>query len=173
MNKEIIIEILNKRFHAHMHRHPHVSFQMFLDRLSKENLETIIEMEKTMGEPDLVIIGETWYVVDMVTETPQARANVCYDEQARLSRKKFPPKTSALEEMRHIGTICVDEALYYQLQSIEDFDLKTSSWLLTDPELRHLGGALFGDKRYQRTFIYHNGADSYYGVRGYRGYIRI
>ncbi|MGB0417832.1 MAG: DUF4256 domain-containing protein, partial [Acholeplasmataceae bacterium] len=139
----------------------------------KQNIDIIQRMEDTGGEPDVVLLDETLYVMDMAKESPKLRGSLCYDKQARLERKKFPPASSAMEEVNKIGIQMLDETMYKKLQDIEDLDLKTSSWIATDEALRSLGGALFGDKRYQRTFIYHNGADSYYGARGFRGYLKL
>lgn len=130
-------------------------------------------MEQSGGEPDVVVLEDKLYVIDMVKESPKLRGSLCYDKEARLSRKNFPPASSSLEMAASLGITVLDERMYVKLQDIEDVDLKTSSWILTYEKLRSLGGALFGDKRYQRTFIYHNGADSYYGSRGFRGYITL
>ena len=173
MELETLKETLSKRFHLHMHRHKGIDFELFFNNLSQKELKIIERMEITKGEPDLVVIDGQWYVIDMVKETPSERGNTCYDLKARLGRKKFPPKTSALESIHETGSTLLDLDLYKHIQNIEDIDLKTSSWLLTPDHIRTLGGAYFGDKRYKQTFLYHNGADSYYGVRGYRGYINI
>ena len=173
MELDTLKETLKKRFHLHMHRHKDIDFELFFNKLNQKELEIIQRMEITKGEPDLVMIDFHWYVIDMVKETPSERGNTCYDLKARLGKKKFPPKTSALESVQEIGTTLLDVDLYKRVQDIEDMDLKTSSWLLTPDHIRTLGGAYFGDKRYKQTFLYHNVADSYYGVRGYRGYINI
>lgn len=173
MELDILKESLKKRFHLHLHRHKDVDFELFFNALSEKEIEVIKRMELTKGEPDLVVIDGQWYVIDMVKETPSERGNTCYDFKARLGRKKFPPKSSALESVQEIGTTLLDIDLYQRVQDIEDIDLKTSSWLLTPDHMRHLGGAYFGDKRYTQTFLYHNGADSYYSVRGFRSYIEI
>jgi len=167
-----ILEILKKRFEMNMHRHQDIQFDRILDQLVHHQ-DTISKMESTGGEPDVVLIDNQLYIVDMVKESPKLRGSLCYDKEARLNRKNFPPVSSALEMAASLGIKLVDEAMYIKLQQIDNLDLKTSSWILTDDALRSLGGALFGDKRYQRTFIYHNGADSYYGSRGFRGYIKL
>ncbi len=172
---ETQLSILKTRFETHLYRHPnHIwdNVEAFL-RKYPNILDVLTKMEETGGEPDLYEFDQQLIYVDCSKETPSQRRNLCYDESARLSRKKFPPETSAEGVANAIGIKIVDEALYMKLQSIEAFDLKTSSWLLSPEEFRNLGGALFGDRRYDRTFIYHNGADSYYGVRGFRGYIDI
>ena len=167
-----ILEILKKRFEMNMHRHQDIQFDRILDQLVHHQ-DTISKMESTGGEPDVVLIDNQLYIVDMVKESPKLRGSLCYDKEARLNRKNFPPVSSALEMAASLGIKLVDEAMYIKLQQIDNLDLKTSSWILTDDALRSLGGALFGDKRYQRTFIYHNGPDSYYGSRGFRGYIKL
>lgn len=165
-----ILDIIKKRFELNMHRHKGIQFDSIRDHLTQHK-DTISKMESTGGEPDVVLLDEQLYIVDMVKESPKLRSSLCYDKEARLNRKNFPPASSALEMAASLGIKLVDEAMYIKLQQIEDLDLKTSCWILTDDTLRSLGGALFGDKRYKRTFIYHNGADSYYGSRGFRGYI--
>ena len=167
-----LLEILKKRYEKNMHRHEGLVFEEVQDKLMKFQ-DIILKMEETGGEPDVVVLDEKLFVIDMVKETPKVRVNLCYDKEARLARKNFPPASSALEMAASLGVTIIDEMMYVKLQDIEDFDLKTSSWILTDEKLRSLGGALFGDKRYQRTFIYNNGADSYYGSRGFRGYITL
>ncbi|MGB0345812.1 MAG: DUF4256 domain-containing protein [Acholeplasmataceae bacterium] len=167
-----LLEILELRFKKHPHRHLNIAFKDIEPKL-KQNIDIIQRMEDTGGEPDVVLLDDTLYVMDMAKESPKLRGSLCYDKQARLERKKFPPASSAMEEVNKIGIQMLDETMYKKLQDIEDLDLKTSSWIATDENLRSLGGALFGDKRYQRTFIYHNGADSYYGARGFRGYLKL
>jgi hypothetical protein len=165
-----LLETLKTRFENNKHRHEGLLFEEIQDQLITY-LDTILKMEQSGGEPDVVVLDQKMYVIDMVKETPKGRVSLCYDKKARLARKNSPPISSALEMASSLGINMIDESMYLKLQAIEDFDLKTSSWILTDQRLRSLGGALFGDKRYQRTFIYHNGADSYYGSRGFRGYI--
>ena len=173
--KTTIYEILRRRFDTHMKRHMNLSWDDIVNKLDKKPSlwDLISNMEESGGEPDIFVIGEKLYVIDASKETPKGRLSCCYDEDARLSRKKFPPETSAEMLAKQIGITLVDEKLYHAMQELDDFDLKTSSWISTPQEIRQLGGALFGDKRYNRTFIYHNGADSYYGSRGFRGYFII
>lgn len=175
MNLNTFIQLLQKRFNENMHRHPHVDFQDVKSKLeSDEHFTNVIyRMEDTGGEPDVFSYKGNLYFVDFSKESPLGRRNVCYDEKARLSRKKFPPETSAEKVSSDIGIELLDENMYHALQEIEPFDQKTSSWIKTPDNFRKLGGALTGDRRYNRTFTYHNGADSYYGVRGFRGYILI
>jgi len=175
LETDIELELLKKRFEKNSFRHPGIDWSE-IESASKGNdslLDTVSRMEATGGEPDVVLLGKKLYFVDMSIETPKGRRSVCYDEEARLSRIKFPPKTSAETRANDIGVAIVDESKYLELQKIGNLDLKTSSWLKTPDHLRQLGGALFGDKRYDRTFVYHNGADSYYDMRGFRGYIPI
>lgn len=175
MDKSKLLEVLHQRFQMNLHRHQNVQWDDVLLHISKNEkfIKTIMMMEETGGEPDLVRMNDKLFFIDMSKETPEQRRNVCYDEKARLARKKFPPAASAESMATSIGIKLLDEDMYKALQNIEPLDLKTSSWLQTPQELRNLGGALFGDCRYNRTFIYHNGADSYYGVRGFRGYIEL
>ena len=167
-----LLEILEQRFNKYPQRHLNITFKDIEPKL-KQYVDIIQRMEDTGGEPDVVLLDDTLYVMDMAKESPKLRGSLCYDKQARLERKKIPPASSAMEEVNKIGIQMLDETMYKKLQDIEDLDLKTSSWIATDENLRSLGGALFGDKRYQRTFIYHNGADSYYGARGFRGYLKL
>lgn len=168
-----IINLLEKRFHAHPYRHPNLVFEVLKNKLNDRYFAIIEKMEETGGEPDVIIYNGELYIVDFYQEAPLLRVNMCYDKAAREKRKKFPPESSAMEQCDQIGTKLVDEAMYRYMQSIDNIDLKTSSWLFTPEDIRSLGGALFGDKRYNHTFIYHNGADSYYSVRGFRSFIKL
>ena len=172
--KEAVLEILEKRFNEHMNRHKDVSFDYIKEKLSNEKLFKSVElMEQTGGEPDVLLYNGLLFFVDFSKETTKGRTSICYDKKARLERTKFPPATSAEEMALDMGIELLDEPMYHYIQSLEDFDLKTSSWLKTELDTRSRGGAIFGDKRYNRTFIYHNGADSYYGSRGFRGILLI
>lgn len=175
MNKLELLNLLKDRFLEHMHRHPHVLWDDVNQIVSRHEsiFNSLLLMEESGGEPDVVVLENKLYYIDMSKETPEKRRNLCYDELARLSRKKFPPETSAEAFAKSIGIKLLDESMYKAIQAIEPLDLKTSSWILTPQAIRNLGGALFGDCRYHHTFIYHNGADSYYGVRGFRGYIEL
>jgi len=174
-SNEFIIEQLHKRFTSNMHRHDNVTWEAVLKELKKDLniLNSIIKMEEMGGEPDVFMDGKRMLYVEFSKETPEGHRNGCYDEEALIGRKKFPPQFSAWGQAKEMGLSIVDEDLYKAIQKIEPLDLKTSSWLDTPTELRKLGGALFGDRRYNRVFTYHNGADSYYGVRGYRAYIEL
>lgn len=173
-----LIETLQTRFTKHMYRHESINWTSVEAKILQDaNLfETLYLMETTGGEPDVIQLdlnsNEIIYC-DCSKETPVGRRNICYDQKALLARKKFPPEDSAMHVAEVIGISMLTVQMYHQLQNIEPFDLKTSSWLATPEKIRNLGGALFGDRRYDTVFIYHNGADSYYGVRGFRGYITI
>lgn len=171
--KDLLLKVLKQRFEKHLNRHQNTKWEDVLNYLSEEHIFSIYHMELSGGQPDVVYIDDHLFFIDMAKETPKDRRSICYDEKARLGRKKFPPKTSALEMAKEMHIDILDQEMYIKIQEIEDLDLKTSSWIKTPESIRNLGGALYGDKRYKKTFIYHNGADSYYGVRGFRGYIKI
>jgi hypothetical protein len=174
MNHQELLQALHNRFITHMHRHPGITWDDVEERLSVSNvMNAVLLMEETGGEPDVVVLDSVLYVVDMAKESPSGRRSCCYDEPARLARKKFPPQTSAEQIAATMKAKIVDELMYQQLQAIEPLDTKTSSWLLTPPSVRKLGGGLFGDCRFDRVFIYANGADSYYADRGVRVFIQI
>src|SRR5690606_16968962 len=170
------LNILKDRFLIHMYRHPSSSWEEIEEKLVKNEqlIDTLILMEQTGGEPDLVKTPDGSYIyVDLSKESPKGRRSLCYDREALNSRKEHKPVSSVMDMASEMGVWVVDEKLYYFLQSIESLDLKTSSWLLTPKEFRALGGALNAEKRYDRVFTFHNGADSYYGSRGFRSYIKI
>lgn len=173
-----LIAILANRFENNMQRHSGISWSDVLKRLhlKTEKLWSIGQMELTGGEPDVVAYDKktiefTFY--DCSPESPAGRRNLCYDNEALASRKEFKPERSAIDMAADMGIEILDEEQYKMLQSIGTFDTKTSSWLMTPGEVRKLGGAIFGDRRYSRVFIYHNGAQSYYGSRGFRGWIKV
>lgn len=172
---ESFLTLLKTRFDPTMHLHPHTDFAEVLALLSAQPafLEKIAKMEALGGQPELVEFDSQLMYVDLIQEQNEGRCNICYDEPARLSRKKFAPSSSALKILQESGLDLIDEDLYLHLQTLVDIDVKTSTWIKTDDSIRRLGGALFGDKRYHRAFIYHNGADSYYSVRGFRAVLRI
>jgi hypothetical protein len=174
MNQEELLRALHKRFINNMHRHPGLTWEDIEDKLTAPSVwNTVSLMEASGGEPDVVVLNNQWLIVDMATESPKGRRSCCYDEQARLARKKFPPQTSAEAIASSMNTLIVDEVMYQELQQLEALDTKTSSWLATPESVRTLGGALFGDRRFDRVFIYSNGADSYYADRGVRTYIQL
>lgn len=173
-----LLKTLKERFEKNKHRHKSVKWEDVAQRLEEksEKLWSLLEMERTGGEPDVVGFDETsgeLIFYDCSPETPSERRNICYDHEALSARKKFPPEDSAMNMAQTMGIELLTEEQYFQLQKLGEFDLKTSSWLMTPKEVRKHGGAIFGDRRYGRVFIYHNGADSYYGVRGFRGSLRV
>ena len=169
---ENLVERLKERFLEHTNRHENMSWEKVEAALNKhpESLETLLMMERTGGEPDVVAMDDQGYLFyDCSIESPKGRRSYCYDEAALVARKKHKPEDSAMNCAKNMGIVMLSEEEYAHLQTLGSFDLKTSSWLRTPNEVRELGGALFGDKRYNRTFTYHNGADSYYAARGFRG----
>ncbi|MBW6475363.1 MAG: DUF4256 domain-containing protein [Anaerolineaceae bacterium] len=172
------LRTLKTRFEKNMQRHTGLEWDKVQIKLEANPVKiwSLNEMERTGGEPDVVgfdaIAGE-FIFFDCSSETPDGRRNVCYDHEALLARKKFPPEESAMHMAEEMGIELLTEEQYRALQNLGKFDLKTSSWLKTPAEIRKLGGAIFGDRRYNKVFVYHNGADSYYGARGFRGSLRI
>ena len=175
---EALIGVLHTRFNKNMNLHKGLEWQQVKARLDAhpEALWALSEMERTGGEPDVVGMDEkTGEVIffDCSPESPAGRRSTCYDQEALDARKANKPETSAMQMAAEMGITLLDEEEYHLLQSLGEFDLKTSSWLKTPANVRKLGGAIFGDRRYDRVFIYHNGADSYYGARGFRGRLRV
>ena len=176
--RDEILETLRARFEANRQRHEGIEWAAVEKRLNAhpDKLWTLAEMERTGGEPDVVArdakTGEL-LVVDCSAESPKGRRSVCYDREAWEERKEHKPKTSALEMAAALGVELLTEEQYRELQELGDFDTKTSSWLATPPAIRKLGGALFGDRRYDHVFVYHNGAQSYYAARGFRGWVKV
>lgn len=173
-----LLEILKMRFEKNMHRHKSLNWADIEDRLQQkpEKLWTLNQMEDTGGEPDVVSLDSKSSEIifyDCVVETPKGRRSLCYDRAALDARKEHKPENNAVEVAEAIGIELLTEEEYRQLQSIEQFDLKTSSWVKTPEEVRKLGGAIFCDSRYGRVFTYHNGAQSYYATRGFRGRLKI
>lgn len=173
-----LLATLQARFEQQPQRHPSLNWQDVLVRLqaAPQALASLQQMELSGGEPDVVGRDEpsgAYLFVDCSPETPVGRRNLCYDRAALDARKANRPASSAVETAEAWGVTLLDEEQYRALQSLGEFDLKTSSWLLTPASVRKLGGALFGDRRYGRVFIYHNGADSYYGVRGFRAMLKV
>mgnify|MGYP000903855079 CR=1 FL=1 len=173
MSHKELLHTLENRFIKNIHRHKTIGWDTILELFTNNILDSIQEMEDTGGEPDLVGLDNELFYVDFSTESPKGRRSLCYDKDARINRKKFPPEHSALEMAEDFNIELIDETMYFAIQNIEPFDLKSSSWIKTDSEVRNLGGALFGNNRYQRVFVYHNGADSYYKDRGFRGFVKL
>lgn len=175
---DVFITLLKRRFEENRARHKGIEWESVQERLGQNpaRLFSLHEMEVTGGEPDLISWDQKtdeYLFVDCAPETPKGRRSLCYDEAARESRKEHKPKDSAWGMAMKMGVELLNEDQYRQLQKIGTFDTKTSSWLDTPPEVRALGGAIFGDFRYGRVFIYHNGAESYYAARGFRAMLRI
>lgn len=170
-----LFQVLKDRFEQNMHRHLNISWKSVEEKIlyHKDTLITLEKMEATGGEPDVLSYEGELYYVDFSKESPSGRRSLCFDEKALQARKQNKPKSSVEKDALSMGVKLVDEDMYFYMQSLEDLDLKTSSWIATPKDLRALGGALNAEKRYQRTFVFHNGADSYYAARGYRGYIKL
>lgn len=176
--RETLLATLKNRFDKNKQRHKGINWNDVQTRLEAHpgKLWSLLQMEETGGEPD--VIGKdkkTNEIVfcDCTVETPKERRNVCYDNAALEARKEHKPSDSAMTMAEAMGISLLTEQEYRELQEIGAFDLKTSSWLLTPEHIRKLGGALFGDRRYDHVFIYHNGASSYYSVRGFRGKLKV
>jgi hypothetical protein len=175
---EDFLQQLKNRFIQHPTRHPLIKWESVQAKLENNSgkLWSLFEMERTGGEPDVVrfddLTGE-YLFVDCSIETPVGRRSVCYDQEALDSRKENKPVNSAIHMAKEMGIEILNEAQYRQLQSLGSFDIKTSSWVKTPDAIRQLGGALFCDRRYNTVFVYHNGASSYYSVRGFRGYLNV
>lgn len=172
-NYSELLTTLEARFKAQSHRHENLSWKWVAEHLSDEVLAVIEKMEASGGEPDAVCLNGKLHYVDLCTQSPKERANTCYDEQARIGRKNNAPLTSALEMAVEMGIEILDEYDYREIQKLEALDTKTSSWIYTPKDIRELGGALFCDRRYNTVFVYHNGADSWYGSRGFRGKLKL
>lgn len=175
--QELLIA-LEARFKENTHRHPDIPWDDVRARLeaAPEKLQTVHAMETTGGEPDVIGRDETtgeFIFADCSPESPADRRSLCYDREALDARKKNKPGGSAMEMAASIGIEMMTEEEYRQLQTLGEFDRKTSSWIKTPEEIRDLGGALFCDRRYNHVFLYHNGAGSYYAARGFRGVLRV
>lgn len=173
-----LLATLSARFQRHPHRHPGVAWATVQARLERApgKLVTLARMEQSGGEPDVVGIDEESGAIvffDCAAESPTGRRSLCYDRAALAARKANKPANTALDLAAEIGIDILDEVEYRRLQSLGEFDRKTSSWVKTPAAIRQLGGALFCDRRYGQVFTYHNGADSYYAVRGFRGALRV
>ena len=187
--REDLLRILESRFEKNMSRHKGLQWAKVRAKLEAclsgrqahtEKLWSLNEMERTGGEPDVVGHDKktgTYIFYDCSAESPEGRRSVCYDREGLESRKEHKPKSNAMDMAAAMGIELLTEEQYRELQSRQkaggQFDTKTSSWLKTPPEIRKLGGAIFGDFRYGNVFVYHNGAESYYGARGFRGSLRV
>lgn len=174
-----LLSVLHKRFSQHVDRHRDLSWTQVQARLEKASpaaLWSLQEMERTGGEPD--VVGQdaatgAYVFYDCSPESPKGRRSVCYDGAALDARKLHKPKDSALGMAAAMGITVLTEEEYRGLQALGEFDTKTSSWIVTPAPIRKRGGALFGDRRYDAVFVYHNGAESYYAARGFRGSLRV
>lgn len=173
-----LLKTLQDRFVTNMDRHAGLEWTNVQVKLESnvEKLSVLYEMERTGGEPDVVKYDEKtneYIFFDCSAESPKGRRSLCYDRQALDSRKEHKPENTAIDMASDMGIEILTEQQYLELQALGSFDTKTSSWLKTPSEVRKLGGAIFGDRRYDRVFTYHNGASSYYAARGFRGSIKI
>ncbi|MFD1445227.1 DUF4256 domain-containing protein [Oceanobacillus profundus] len=176
--REELLNVLKARFEKNMHRHQEIEWEDVHAKLdaNPQKLWSLNEMEKSSGEPDVVGYDkemDEYIFYDCSAESPKGRRSVCYDREALEARKKHKPENSAMNMATAMGIELLTEEQYRELQKLEDFDKKTSSWVQTPANIRKLGGALFCDRRYDTVFVYHNGADSYYGARGFRGSLRV
>jgi len=176
--REELIKTLKVRFEKNKSRHTGLEWANVQSKLeaNADKLWSLGEMERTGGEPDVIAHDNTtdeYIFYDCSAETPKGRRSVCYDREALESRKEFKPENNAVDMAASIGIELLTEAQYRELQTLGKFDMKTSSWVKTPAEIRKLGGAIFCDRRYDHIFTYHNGAESYYAVRGFRGLLRV
>lgn len=176
--RDALLAALKERFEKHMHRHKGLEWAGILSRLvaSPGSLWSLQEMERTGGEPD--VVGQdkksgAFFFYDCSPETPKGRVSVCYDRAGLESRKEHRPDNTAMDMAAAMGIELLTEEQYLELQRLGDFDTKTSSWVQAPVEVRKLGGALYGERRYGRVFVGHNGAQSYYAVRGFRGWLMV
>jgi hypothetical protein len=176
--QEEVIGTLKARFEKNMIRHRHLDWSKVQSKLAvnPEKVFSLYEMERTGGQPDVVDYNQNtqeYIFVDCSPESPEGRRNLCYDRAALEERKTFKPQNNAMDMAESMGIDLLNEAQYRALQKLGDFDTKTSSWLKTPEAIRKHGGAIFGDRRYEHVFVYHNGATSYYAVRGFRGSLKV
>ena len=176
--REEILKALKGRFEKNLNRHKGLDWAKVQARLeaNPEKLWSLSEMERTGGEPDVVghdkKTGEYIYF-DCSAQSPKGRTSLCYDREALDSRKEFKPKNNAMDLAAAMGVELLTEEQYFELQKLGEFDTKSSSWIATPADIRKLGGALYCDRRYGRVFVGHNGAESYYSGRGFRGWLRV
>jgi len=176
--REELLTALKARFEKNMNRHKGIDWTKVQAKLEAdtEKLWAVNEMERTGGEPDVVGHDKKtgdYIFYDCSAESPKGRRSVCYDREALEARKEHKPKDCAIDMAAAMGIELLTEEQYRELQKLGNFDLKTSSWVKTPADIRELGGALFCDRRYNHVFVYHNGADSYYAARGFRGLRRV
>ena len=177
-HRDELLRTLRTRFEKNMNRHKGLEWTKIEAKLAAnlEKLWSLNEMERTGGEPDVVGLDKKsgeYIFYDCSAESPKERRSLCYDGEALESRKEHKPKNSAVDMAAGMGVELFTETQYRELQNLGKFDTKTSSWIKTPPEIRELGGAIFADFRYGKVFVYHNGAESYYAVRGFRSTLRV
>lgn len=173
-----LLEKLKARFEKHMERHETIEWANVQAKLeaNPQKLWSLNEMEETEGEPDVLKYDEvtnTFVFYDCSKESPKGRRSLCYDRQALESRKNHPPKNTAIDVANEMGITLLTETQYRELQETGDYDMKTSTWIETPEKIRSLGGAIFCDYRFDTLFVYHNGAESYYAARGFRGALTV
>lgn len=173
-----LLAVLKDRFSKNMNRHKNIEWSEVESRLETagEKLWSLNEMERTGGEPDVVGFDKKtneFIFYDCSAESPKGRRSLCYDREALDSRKSFKPKDTVIDLAMTMGIELLDEVQYKSFQTLGEFDTKTSSWIKTPDSIRKLGGAIFADRRYDTVFVFHNGADSYYSSRGFRGILRV
>lgn len=173
-----LLETLKVRFEKNLDWHEGIEWENVQARLKahSDKLWSLHEMERTEGEPDVVEYDQNtdeYIFFDCSKESPKGRRSICYDREALESRKKHQPDNSAIDVATEMGIELLNEQQYRQLQELGNFDMKTSSWIKTPSDIREAGGAIFCDYRYGHVFVYHNGASSYYGSRGFRGFVRV
>ena len=176
--REELLRTLKARFEKHLDRHDALEWARVQAKLEAdpEKLWSLNEMERTGGEPDVVGFDKEtgeYIFIDCSAESPKGRRSICYDREGLEARKEFKPGDNAIDMAASMGVGILTEEQYRDLQKLGNFDTKTSSWVKTPPEIRKLGGALFADRRYDRVFVYHNSAPSYYNVRAFRGSLRV
>lgn len=176
--KEELFNVLKERFEKNMHRHEGLDWNQIQQKLEANPMKlwSLHEMEKTEGEPDVIGFDKKtgeYLFCDCSKESPKGRRSLCYDREALEARKKHKPENSAMDMPKEMGIEILTEEQYRELQKLEPFDTKTSSWIKTPADIRERGGALFSDYRYGHVFVYHNGADSYYSSRGFRGLLKV
>ena len=176
--RDELLKVLKARFEKNMNRHADLEWEKVKAKLeaNSEKLWSLGQMENTGGEPDVVGYDkktDEYIFFDSSPESPKARRSLCYDREALDSRKEAKPKNGATDMAAEMGVELLTEEQYQELQKLGPFDAKTSSWMKTPDNVRKLGGAIFGDRRFGRVFVYHNGAESYYAARGFRGALRV
>ena len=178
MNSDELLGVLRSRFEKNVGRHKGIEWAKVSTKLERntKKLRSLAERERTGGEPDVVGFDKKtgeYLFCDCSLESPEGRRSLCYDKESLDSRKEHKPKGSAMEMAKTMGVEILTEEQYRELQKLGNFDTKTSSWLKTPPEIRKLDGAIFADYRYNHVFVYHNGAESYYASRGFRGWLKV